>query len=200
MPTSGMNVQGPARRSRMQWVAAAALFIASAALLAVRSMPSNMDAEVLSVLSWSVTVSFALACLLAALALWSRSRGDRGAAVSTAVFGAWVFTAPLLLSISTSDVVLLADAVAKIITGGVAVACLLRSSLPSPWRALPAVTFGIVIAGTLLVQPTLSNQGTMDAAIVAGNLLLLVKVGASVVLGVAALRFGRMHGTTTIII
>lgn len=69
MATQHVNIDGPQHRSRTQWVAAASLFIASVALLAVRSMPSNLAGEALSALSWCVTISFALACLFAAVAL-----------------------------------------------------------------------------------------------------------------------------------
>lgn len=62
MALSGISVEGPQHHARAQWVAAASLFITSAALLAVRSMPGSLTGEALSVLSWSVTISFAPSC------------------------------------------------------------------------------------------------------------------------------------------
>lgn len=78
--------------------------------------------------------------------------------------------------------------------------CLLRNNLPSPWRALPAVAFGVVLTCTLIVQLASTNYAAQDLAILSGNLLFLAQIAASLVLDLVAFRVGSYRRDTTAVL
>jgi len=202
--TPEVIIDAPHRRIRVLWVLAATLFAASGALLAVRSMPSNMAGEAIKVLGQLVTISFSLACLISAVGLWLRAGTSlvvRAASVATAVFAVWIAVlSPLILGGTSPDGARLIDALVKILLGGAAVGCLLRSNLPSPWRTLPAIVFGVVVGATLIAQLALTNYAVRDLAILGGNLLLLLQIAASFMLGLVALQVGRARHVGTVVL
>ncbi|AKV87671.1 hypothetical protein AKG07_16705 [Microbacterium sp. CGR1] len=204
MTTPEVTIDAPHRKVRVLWALAAALFAASGALLAVRSMPSNMAGEAITLLGQLVAISFSLACLLSAVGLWVRAGSSpvvRAASVATAVFAVWIgVLSPLILGGTSPDGARLVDALMKILLGGAAVGCLLRSNLPSPWRTLPAIVFGVVVAATLIVQFALTDYTAQDLAILSGNLLILVQITASLVLGLVALQLGRARHLGTVVL
>ncbi|MFT4156672.1 MAG: hypothetical protein QM630_01890 [Microbacterium sp.] len=203
MPVPEVAVTGPGRVPIL-WITAGVLFVVSAAMLAIRSMPSNMAGTALMSVHWMLISSFALACIFSAAAIWPPQEHSaivlRTASVTTGVFGLWVFFSPLVLSLLAADMTLLVDALVRIVIGGTAVSCLSRSSLAHPWRAIPAITFGVVALAALLAQAFLTSNATMDLAVLANNLLVLIQVAASVVIGVVALKFARLPRPSTPII
>lgn len=202
MPTPEVAITGPGRLPAL-WMTAAALFVVSAATLAVRSMPSNMFGAALITIHWLIISSFALACIFSAVAMWPRREASvllRTASVATGLFGVWVFISPLVLNSLADDATMFIDAFIRIAIGGIAVGCLSRSNLTHPWRMIPAATFGVVTLATLLTQALLTSNATMDLAVLASNLLALIQVAASIVIGVVALKFARMPRPSTPII
>lgn len=204
MATPEVTIDAPHRRARVLWTLAAALFAASGALLAIRSMPSNLAGEAITVLDQLVTISFSLACLISAVGLWARAGSApvvRAASVATAVFAVWIAVlSPLILGGASPDGARLVDAFVKILLGGAAAGCLLRSKLPAPWRTLPAIVFGVVVAATLIVQFALTDYAAQELAIFSGNLLLLLQIAASFILGVVALQFGSARHFGTVVL
>lgn len=200
-------VEGSSSRWSPWWLASGVLFIASALLAAFRSLPGALDSGALVVLSTSGTVAFSLALAAAGVAATRRDdtlRLPKAVVVSLFILAIWVLAAPPLLGALfdvSSAAPIFIDALVKLGLSGIVVAGVLRSSLPKPWRFVPAVTLAAVVLGSLMEFAMLSGGSVsdMNTMILVSHVLILTRILAAGVLGAVALRAARSRAGSVVV-
>jgi hypothetical protein len=188
------------------WTASGILLLLATAAGLLRSMPAGIDGATLSALNVLATGAFAAGLVCAAVAVrvhpWA-VRARPAVPIALVMLATWIIAGPPLLSLLFGDasaVPTFADALVKLALGGVAVAGLLRSTLASPWRAVPAIALAAVVLAGLMGYFMLSGAVTdMNAIILVVSVAELTRITATGALGAVALRAARARTDSVVV-
>ncbi|MFK0402724.1 hypothetical protein ACIQTT_10370 [Microbacterium sp. NPDC090225] len=188
------------------WAASSALFILATLTAAFRSMPGNLSGTVLQATNGIVTVAFTAALICAAVALsvhpWA-VRARRSVSIALVILAIWVVVGPPLLLLMFGDsnaVPMFADALVKLVLGGVAVSGLLRSTLAAPWRSVPAIALAAVVLAGLMGYFMLSGAvDDMNAIFVVINVADLTRTIATGALAAVSLHAARSRADSVVV-
>lgn len=196
--TSGVTVEGVSSRWSPWWLTSGGLFVVSALLAAFRSLPGSLDVEALVGMSTAATLAFSLALVAAGIGAARRDdtpRLPRGAVVSHFLLAGWLPIGPLLLTASfdfSSAVPIYVNALVELALSGTIVAGVLRSTLVTPWRLIPAIALAAVVLGSLMEFAVMSGGvSDQNAMITVSNVLILTRILATGALAAVALRAAR---------
>lgn len=191
-------VEGVSSRWSPWWLASGVLFVISALLAAFRSLPGSLDIEALVGMSTAAALAFSLALVAAGIGAARRDdtpRLPRAAVVSLFLLAGWLPIGPLLLTASfdfSSVVPMYVNALVELALSGTIVAAVLRSTLVTPWRFIPAIALAAVVLGSLMEVAVMSGGvSDQNAMITVSNVLILTRILATGALGAVALRAAR---------
>ena len=196
--TSGVTVDGASLRWSPWWLASGVLFVVSALLAAFRSLPGSLDVEALVGMSTAATLAFSLALVAAGIGAARRDdtpRLPRAVVVSLFLLAGWLPSGPPLLTASfdfSSAAPIYVNALVELALSGTIVAGVLRSTLVTPWRFIPAIALAAVVLGSLMEVAVMSGGvSDQNAMITVSNVLILTRILATGALGAVALRAAR---------
>ncbi|KJL25296.1 hypothetical protein RN51_00744 [Microbacterium oxydans] len=180
------------------WLASGVLFIGSALMGAFRSLPGSLSGDALVGISTTATVAFSLALVAAGIGALRRDdtlRLPQSVVVSLVLLALWLPAGPPLLTASfdlTSAAPLFVNALVELALSGTIVAGVLRSTLVTPWRFIPAIALAAVVLGSLMEVAVMSGGvSDQNAMITVSNVLILTRILATGALGAVALRAAR---------
>lgn len=210
MAASDVTVSRERNRERMLWLIAGSLLTLSAAIQAFQRMPGALDGQTITTLGWMSVVAFGAAMIAAGPALWTTPgpvQAMRAASVSCVALGVWAaVVAPLALRPLASDPALHADvlryvdAIVRIVLCGIVTACLARSDVAAPWRYLPLIAFGAVVAARLSTQIPAQSADAQAVLLTVYSLVILVEIVATATLAAVAFRLARPRSRSTVVL
>ncbi|MBO9626810.1 MAG: hypothetical protein J7484_10595 [Microbacterium sp.] len=210
MAASEVTVSRERNRERMLWLIAGSILALSAAIQAFQRMPGALDGGTMAALGWTSVAAFGVAMVVAGLALWSTPGPApvmRAASVSCVALGVWAAAvAPLVLralaseAASGADALPYVDAIVRIVLCGIATGCLARSDVAAPWRYLPLIAFGVVVAARLSTQIPAQSADAQSALLALYSLVMLVEIVATATLAAVAFRLARPRSRSTVVL